>query len=105
MQGKVMSEQCAMGDITVGIDVCKDWLDIHILPANISMRVSNDKKGHKQLLKALCGQAVKMVVMEATGKYHRSIHNRLHDEGFAVAVVNPLQIGRASCRERVCYPV
>ena len=55
------------------------------------LRVSNDKKGHKQLLVALRGQNVQMVVMEATGKFHRSIHTRLHNEGFATAIVNPLR--------------
>jgi transposase len=34
---------------------------------------------------------VRIVVMEATGKYHRAIHGFLHDAGLAAAVVNPLR--------------
>ncbi|TAW80549.1 IS110 family transposase, partial [Rhizobium ruizarguesonis] len=29
MQGKVSSERTAMATVYVGIDVCKEWLDIH----------------------------------------------------------------------------
>ncbi len=91
MQGKVMSEHSASHQVGVGIDVCKEWLDVHILPAGTVLRVSNTKKGHKQLLSALKPLGVRIVVMEATGKYHRGVHQVLHDAGFAVAVVNPLR--------------
>ena len=91
MQGKVMSEHAATPHSDVGIDVCKDWLDVHILPANTVLRVTNNKKGHKLLLAALSGQSVRLIAMEATGKYHRSIHRTLHAAGFATAVVNPLR--------------
>ena len=91
MQGKVMSEHSAPDDVDVGIDVCKEWLDVHILPAETVLRVPNSKKGHKQLMAALRGLKVHVVVIEATGKYHRSVHRFLHDAGLAVAVVNPLR--------------
>ena len=92
MQGKVMSEHSAQPDVDVGIDVCKAFLDIHILPANTVLQVSNTKKGHKQLMVALKDLRVRIIVMEATGKYHRECHRFLHEAGFAVTVVNP---GRA----------
>lgn len=91
MQGKVTLEHRAAEQVTVGIDVCKAWLDIHILPANTTIRVANTKKGHKQLLAALKGLAVDMIVVEATGKYHRSAHRVLHEAGWPVAVANPLR--------------
>ena len=92
MQGKVMSEHSAPPDVDVGIDVCKAWLDIHILPANTVLRVANTKTGPKQLIAALKDFRVRIIVVEATGKYHRECHRVLHDRGFAVTVVNP---GRA----------
>ena len=92
MQGKVMSEHSAPTDVDVGIDVCKAFLDIHILPANTVLRVANTKTGLKKLLAALKGLAVRTIVVEATGKYHRECHRTLHDSGYAVTVVNP---GRA----------
>jgi transposase len=91
MQGKVTSEHCALSDVAVGIDVCKEWLDIHILPANSVLRVPNTKKGHKQLFATLKPLLVRIVVIEATAKYHRGIHHFLHDGGVKVAVVNPLR--------------
>ena len=91
MQGKVMSEQSAQPNVDVGIDVCKAVLDIHILPANTVLQVPNTKKGHKQLMAALKGLRVRIIVMEATGKYHRGCHRFLHEAGFAVSVVNPLR--------------
>lgn len=91
MQGKVMSEHSAASDVAVGIDVCKAWLDIHILPADTVLRVSNTTKGHKQLLAALIGLDVRVIVVEATGKHHRGVHRFLHDAGRPVTVVNPLR--------------
>jgi transposase len=91
MQGKVMSEHSASQDVGVGIDVCKGWLDIHILPAGTVLRVSNNKKGHKELLAALKPLGVRIAVVEATGKYHCGVHGFLHNAGIAVAVVNPLR--------------
>jgi len=91
MQGKVMSEHSASTLVDVGIDVCKEWLDIHILPAGTVLRVANNKKGHKQLMAALRGLRVHIAVVEATGKFHRGVHRFLHDAGVAVAVVNPLR--------------
>ena len=91
MQGKVMSEHSASHEVGVGIDVCKEWLDIHILPAGTVLRFSNTKKGHKQLLSALKPLVVRIVVIEATGKYHRGVHRFLHDAGLSIAVVNPLR--------------
>ena len=91
MQGKVMSEHSASHDVGVGIDVCKEWLDIHILPAGAVLRFSNTKKGRKQLLCALKPLGVRIVVVEATGKYHRGVHRFLHDARLSIAVVNPLR--------------
>jgi transposase len=89
MQGKVMSQDTARNTNDVGIDVCKDWLDVHVMPADIAERFPNDKKGHKALLGLLKRHSVRRILMEATGKYHRSVHERLHQAGLFVVVVNP----------------
>ena len=44
--------------------------------------------GLKQLKRVLAGWDA-LVVLEATGKFHRLAHRNLHDGGFKVAVVNP----------------
>jgi transposase len=53
--------------------------------------VANDRDGLKRLKRELSNFAVKLVVMEATAKYHRQAHRTLDAAGFAVAVVNPLR--------------
>ena len=89
MQGKVMNEHSAPSEVAVGIDVCKEWLDIYILVADIVLRFPNNKKGFKQLIAALKPYRVDIVVVEATAKYHRGVHRFLHQAGLPVAVVNP----------------
>lgn len=91
MQGKVESEHCASTHNDAGIDVCKAWLDVHIKPAEVAERFPNTKKGHAQIMSLLKRHGVRRVVIEATGKYHRSIHVRLHEADWHVAVVNPLR--------------
>jgi transposase len=91
MQGKVMSEHRAMVENEVGIDVCKAWLDIQILPAEISERFANNKKGFKALATLLKQFKIHRIVMEATGKYHRSVHRVLHEAGWPVTIINPLR--------------
>jgi transposase len=91
MQGKVMSEQGAMAAVYVGIDVCKERLDVYLHPIARHFAVANDAGGWRRLKRELAGHAVERVVMEATSKYHRAAHRSLSAAGLAVAVVNPLR--------------
>jgi transposase len=83
-----MSEHSAL-EVSVGIDVCKAWLDVHIAPHAEAFRVANTKKGHREIAKRLTAVAPAIVVVEATAKLHRGVHAYLTAAGFAVAVVNP----------------
>jgi transposase len=77
----------------VGIDVSKDALDVHVLPAGESWRVANDEAGCASLVKRLeplGGSA--LVVMEATNVFWRMGATGLAGAGLAVAVVNPRQV-------------
>lgn len=92
MQGKIQHEaRSAQAPVYVGVDVCKDYLDVYLHPIGQHLRVANDRLGLKRLQRALAGHAVALVVMEATGKYHRLAHRTLGHGGLAVAVVNPLR--------------
>ncbi len=91
MQGKVMPERSAEIPVYVGIDVCKDWLDIHLHPAGRALRLANSAEGLKALARALRPYPVALVIMEATGKYHRRAHRHLHAIGLRVTVINPLR--------------
>lgn len=89
MQGKELSEQTADEPVYIGIDVSKAWLDVHIHPAGRSFRLANAKAGHKALARRLGVHDVALIVMEATGKWHRAAHRALAANGYPVSVVNP----------------
>jgi transposase len=91
MQGKVSPERSAVVIIYVGIDVCKAWLDVYLHPIGRRFRVPNSREGLKRLKRELANLEVALIVMEATGKYHREAHRSLHASGFVVAIVNPLR--------------
>ncbi len=91
MQGKAMPERSAETPVYVGIDVCKDWLDIHLHPIGRALRLANSADGLKSLTRTLRPYPVALVVMEATGKYHRRAHRHLHAAGLRVTVINPLR--------------
>jgi transposase len=89
MQGKESSEQKTSGKCTAGVDVSKSWLDAHVVPDGHSLRVANDPRGYRVLMRWLQAHRVDLVVMEPTGKWHRPFHRVLHKNAFAVAIVNP----------------
>ncbi len=89
MQGKEPSQQSATRRVYLGIDVSKARLDVYVHPLGRTFAVSNDADGLKRLKKAVADCDVALMVMEATGKFHRLAHRFLHDSGFKVAVVNP----------------
>ena len=91
MQGKIKPEPNADQPVYVGIDVCKDRLDVHIHPVNERFAVANDAGGWRRLKRRLTAHDVQRVVMEATSKYHRAAHRSLAAAGHAVAVINPLR--------------
>lgn len=91
MQGKRLPERSAERGVYIGVDACKAWLDIYIHPDGSKLRVANTAEGLRRLRKELAGHAVALVVIEATAKYHRLAHRRLHGWGLAVAVINPLR--------------
>lgn len=91
MQGKVLLEARSASPVYVGIDVCKDHLDIYLHPLAVHWRVTNDRNGIRRLKRQLADHQVILIVMEATAKYHRPAHRSLSQSGLAVAIVNPLR--------------
>ena len=89
IQGKITPTQFAQGQVYGGIDVSKSFLDVYIHPMGATIRVANDKAGLKSLMRRLRSHEPKLIVLDATGRYHRLAQRHLHDAGFAVSVVNP----------------
>ena len=74
-----------------GIDVGKLWLDACADPAELSRRFENTQVGRRALRNWLRKLGVRRVALEPTGRYHRQLHQCLHDDGVAVVVANPLR--------------
>jgi len=74
-----------------GIDVAKKQLDLFIDVADQRLRVANDDAGVARLVATLVEHRVRLVVVEATGRYHRRVAAALLQAGVSVAVVNPQQ--------------
>lgn len=91
MQGKETSEQETI-KYSAGIDVGKNWLDAHIVPADISLRVTNTREGIAKLKRWLMRIKPDLVAVEATGKWHRLVCRSLHASGIAVSVAVPYRV-------------
>ena len=89
MQGKVLPEPNATMPVYVGIDVCKEWLDVFVHPEGVTLRVRNDPAGLRLLKRRLGGAGTVHVIMEFTGKLHRACWRSLHADGFKVTMLDP----------------
>jgi transposase len=92
MQGKEASEQETKAKSSVGIDVSKCWLDVHVLPSGESFRVANDSEGIRRLKRWLLRLEIALVVVEATGKWHRALCRSVSASGIPVSVVDPFRV-------------
>lgn len=74
-----------------GIDVCKAWLEVHVLGAgrDAGFRVANDAEGIGELLARLEALPLGRVVLEATGRMHHAVWQALDAAGIAVVELNP----------------
>jgi len=90
MQGKEkVPAPSAETAVYAGVDACKAWLDVYLYPIAQSFRVANSPEGLRTLRRRLAAYRVELIVIEATGKYHRLAHRHLHQNGLPVAVINP----------------
>ncbi len=60
-------------DNTIGIDISKDRLDVYRLTDGQHRQFPNHKTGHAQLLEWIGMQPEPLVILEATGAYHRQL--------------------------------
>ena len=75
----------------VGIDVSAATLDVAVHGGSVT-QVANQASGITDLVKALQDASTTLVVLEATGAYHREVTSALVAAGVPVAVVNPRQV-------------
>jgi transposase len=77
---------------SVGIDISKENLDVHIYPDGVTRRFTNSAAGHTALLGWLDGYRVHRIAYEATGAYHRAFEAAARDR--PLVKVNPRQARR-----------
>jgi transposase len=75
----------------VGIDICKDSLDLCIDPEDELLHLAYDDEGIAQVVKRLRQVAPTLIVMEATGGLEMRLASELVAKGLPVAVINPRQ--------------
>lgn len=75
-----------------GIDTGKHKLDIALSWRNDHLQVGNDERGWNELRKWLRRFKVERIGIEASGGYERAVVAHLRKEGFAVLVLQPLQV-------------
>jgi transposase len=76
----------------VGVDVSKDYLDVHIHPAALRRRFDNTPAGIAELLAWIRPYAAERIIFESTGPYQKVAVGALLAEGLPVVVVNARQV-------------
>ena len=91
------------GPVTIGIDVSKASLDVHLHPEGLRERFANDSAGHALLVSWAASRHPDQVIFEATGAYHRALETALGRAGLPLVKINPLQARRfaQACGTRV----
>ena len=79
---------------SVGVDIAKDTLDVHLHPAGRVRRFANSAKGCADLIAWLGGFVIARVAFEPTGAYHRAFERCLAAAGLPLVKVNPRQARR-----------
>ncbi|MFH0795330.1 MAG: transposase [bacterium] len=77
--------------MVLGIDVSRQWIDAHLLPAGQSWHVSSDPAALDEWVAQLPG-GLELAVMEATGGLETQLAAMLDQAGIRVAIVNPRQV-------------
>ena len=58
---------------TVGVDISKDMLDVHLHPDSLARRFTNSSKGFTALIDWLAQQGrAQRIIFEPTGAYHHA---------------------------------
>lgn len=86
----------------VGIDVCKDWLDVFYLWDGAVFRLPNTAEGHAELIARLGNGTGIRIGFEATGGHEWALWQVLAEVGFDARQLPPAQIRffTASCGTR-----
>lgn len=79
-------------DHCVGIDVCKDWLDVHCLWDGAEFRLPNNGDGHTELVLRLSRIQEVRIGFEATGGHEWALWQVLAEAGYDARQLPPAQV-------------
>jgi transposase len=77
---------------SIGIDVSKDRLDVHVRPDEEAFWLARDSAGVTALVARLTALAPAAIALEATGGFETVVAAALAGAGLPVVVVNPAQV-------------
>ena len=78
--------------IAAGIDVAKAKLDIAVEGCSERWQVANNAAGFRDLVRLMRRRKVTRIGLEASGGYERDVVEHLRKAGFAVVVLQPIQV-------------
>jgi transposase len=81
-------------DVTIGIDISKDHLDVHVHPDGCVQQFDNNRAGHARLIAWIAPRKPTRIIFEATGAYHRGLQNALAKASLPGVKLNPWQARR-----------
>lgn len=80
------------GEVYVGIDVSKAWLDVALWGSDTVWRVANDEAGVAEIIARVAALDLRLIAIEATGGYEQLAVHSLVLNDLSVAVVNPTRV-------------
>lgn len=81
-----------LANIFVGVDVSKNFLDLHIHPLNKSLRIKNDINSFDEFSQHLDNHKVEQVVFESSGGYEQIFQKFMAEKGYKTWLVDPKRI-------------
>lgn len=81
-----------MKSTMIGVDVSKDFLDVHVRPASLRKRFANTTAGIAELIAWVRPHAAARILFESTGPYQKAAVGALLAEGLPAVVVNARQV-------------
>ena len=79
----------AADQVTIGIDISKHHLDVHVHPEGAIQQFANDQAGHARLIAWIAPKQPARIVFEATGAYHRALQMALAKAVLPGIKINP----------------
>jgi transposase len=77
---------------SVGIDVSKDTLDVHVLPQGLIRKFPNTEEGQVELTRWMTTLTLHRIALEATGGYEAAVAGHLSLAALPVVILNPKRV-------------